>query len=85
MVSGQGPNPQNQSDCQVYDDFVGTGPTSHGQAVGTGCVGGHHRLVTDLAKVSTTPNLSFVIPNVVRRNESMSPRALRPDGWLVQG
>ncbi len=39
MVSGQGPNPQNQSDCQIYDDFVGTGPrVADGQAVGTGCV-----------------------------------------------
>jgi phospholipase C len=39
MVSGQGPNPQNQADCQYYDDFVGTGPTApDGQAVGSGCV-----------------------------------------------
>jgi len=39
MVSGQGPNPQNQGDCQVYDDFAGTGPTAvDGQAVGSGCV-----------------------------------------------
>jgi hypothetical protein len=38
MVSGQGPNPQNQADCQIYDDFVGTGPIYDGQAVGTGCV-----------------------------------------------
>jgi phospholipase C len=39
MVSGQGPNPQTQGDCQIYDDFVGTGPTAlNGQAVGQGCV-----------------------------------------------
>lgn len=45
MVSGQAPNPQNQGDCQVYDDFVGTGPAVSstrspldGQAVGSGCV-----------------------------------------------
>ena len=39
MISGQGPNPQNQGDCQVYDDFVGTGPSAvDGQAVGQGCV-----------------------------------------------
>jgi phospholipase C len=37
-VSGQGPNPQNQADCQNYDDFLGTGPAVGGQAVGTGCV-----------------------------------------------
>lgn len=38
MVSGQGPNPQSQADCQVYDDFVGTGSLAAGQAVGAGCV-----------------------------------------------
>ncbi|HUC35822.1 MAG TPA: alkaline phosphatase family protein [Acidimicrobiales bacterium] len=45
MVSGQAPNPQNQGDCQVYDDFEGappeasgTGTPLDGQAVGTGCV-----------------------------------------------
>ena len=38
MVSGQGPNPQNQADCQIFDDFVGSGPALFGQAVGTGCV-----------------------------------------------
>jgi hypothetical protein len=39
MISGQAPNPQNQADCQVYNDFVGTGPVlTPGQAVGSGCV-----------------------------------------------
>src|SRR6266568_2232913 len=39
MVSGQAPNPDTQSDCQVYSDFVGPGTTvPPGQAVGTGCV-----------------------------------------------
>ena len=45
MVSGQAPNPQNQGDCQVYSEFVGSGPTLSGtgspldgQAVGSGCV-----------------------------------------------
>jgi phospholipase C len=39
LVSGQGPNPQSQADCQSFDDFVGTGPTTvDGQAVGSGCV-----------------------------------------------
>ena len=43
MISGQGPNAQNQSDCQVYTDFVGTqtpdaGLPTDGQAIGTGCV-----------------------------------------------
>lgn len=39
MISGQGPNPQNQADCQVYSDFAGTGPdVPPGQAAGSGCV-----------------------------------------------
>lgn len=33
MVSGEGPNPQNQADCQYFDDFVGSGATAvDGQA-----------------------------------------------------
>lgn len=39
MLSGQAPNPQNQADCQIYSNFVGTGVTvAPGQAVGSGCV-----------------------------------------------
>lgn len=45
MVSGQAPNAENQADCQVYDQFVGTGPIISGtgtpldgQAPGAGCV-----------------------------------------------
>ena len=39
LVSGQGPNAQTQSDCQLYTDFLGLpalGPD--GQAIGAGCV-----------------------------------------------
>ncbi len=38
QVSGQGPNPQTQSDCQTYTPFIGTGTVEPGQAVGSGCV-----------------------------------------------
>jgi len=42
MISGQGPNPQTQADCQTYDDFLPSpavfDPRGNGQAVGTGCV-----------------------------------------------
>lgn len=38
MLSGQAATPQTSSDCQVYADFVQTGLTPDGQAVGTGCV-----------------------------------------------
>lgn len=38
QISGQGPNPQMQGDCQIYSSFVGTGTVSPGQAVGAGCV-----------------------------------------------
>src|SRR3954449_11984614 len=38
VVSGQGPNPQTQSDCQFYTDFVGSTGGPDGQAMGSGCV-----------------------------------------------
>ena len=38
MVSGQAPNPDTQSDCQVYNDFLPGVPTSDGQYIGQGCV-----------------------------------------------
>ena len=39
MISGQGPNPQNQADCQIFSDFVSTGIAQpYGQLIGQGCV-----------------------------------------------
>jgi phosphatidylinositol-3-phosphatase len=38
MVSGQSPNPQTQSDCQFYTEFVPGLATSDGQYIGQGCV-----------------------------------------------
>jgi hypothetical protein len=38
QISGQGPNPQMQADCQSYTPFSGSGMASPGQAVGDGCV-----------------------------------------------
>jgi hypothetical protein len=39
MVSGQGPNPQTQADCQRFTDFVAAaGLDADGQALGSGCV-----------------------------------------------
>ena len=38
QISGQGPNPQTQADCQTYSPFVGTGTAPPGQFVGDGCV-----------------------------------------------
>jgi len=38
MISGQAPNPTTQSDCQDYVEFVQTGTTPDGQAIGAGCV-----------------------------------------------
>jgi hypothetical protein len=38
VVSGQGPNPQTQADCQIYSDFVGMTGGPDGQAMGSGCV-----------------------------------------------
>src|SRR6476646_12244667 len=38
VISGQGPNPQTQADCQIYTDFAGTTGGPDGQAMGNGCV-----------------------------------------------
>ena len=40
MISGQGPNIDTQGDCQIFSDFLTTGPVSAltGQAPGEGCV-----------------------------------------------
>ncbi len=38
QISGQGPNPQMQGDCQIYSQFLGAGTASPGQAIGQGCV-----------------------------------------------
>ncbi|HUE27529.1 MAG TPA: alkaline phosphatase family protein, partial [Solirubrobacteraceae bacterium] len=38
MISGQAPNPQNQGDCQIFDDFTPDTIGAYGQAMGSGCV-----------------------------------------------
>jgi hypothetical protein len=38
VISGQGPNPQTQSDCQFYTDFTPGTMGADGQAMGSGCV-----------------------------------------------
>jgi len=39
LLSGQAPNPLNQSDCQVFADFpAGTAIADNGQIAGSGCV-----------------------------------------------
>jgi phosphatidylinositol-3-phosphatase len=38
QVSGQGPDPKTQADCQRYSKFVRTGTAAPQQAVGDGCV-----------------------------------------------
>jgi hypothetical protein len=38
QISGQGPNPQMQGDCQIYSQFVQAGTVAPDQAVGSGCV-----------------------------------------------
>jgi hypothetical protein len=38
MLSGQAATPQTRADCVTYADFIQTGTTPDGQAIGTGCV-----------------------------------------------
>jgi len=57
QISGQGPNPQTQADCQIYSPFVGTQTTPPGQAVGNGCV--YPASVPTLAGQLTSSGLSW--------------------------
>jgi phosphatidylinositol-3-phosphatase len=38
MISGQAATPDTRNDCRVFADFVLTGTTPDGQAIGNGCV-----------------------------------------------
>lgn len=38
QISGQGPNPDIQADCQIFSTFQQTGTAAPGQAMGGGCV-----------------------------------------------
>src|SRR5436305_2904540 len=38
MISGQAPNPQNQADCQIFNDFEPDVIGPNDQAIGSGCV-----------------------------------------------
>jgi hypothetical protein len=38
LISGQAANPGTMSDCQQFTEFVATGVTPDGQAIGSGCV-----------------------------------------------
>lgn len=57
QLSGQGPNPQTQADCQVYSDFVAIGTFPPGQALGQGCV--YPRRVTTIADQLLARGLSW--------------------------
>ncbi len=47
MVSGQGPNPVTQADCQNYIPFFQIGTAEYGQAIGQGCI--YQRNVSTIA------------------------------------
>jgi len=57
QISGQGPNPQTQGDCQVYSRFVQVGTVAPGQAVGQGCA--YPSTVPTLAGQLTSHGLSW--------------------------
>ena len=52
QVSGQGPNPDMQGDCQTFSNFAQTGTQAPQQAVGAGCVfpRGVNSLPTQMSK-----------------------------------
>ncbi|MFL5826660.1 MAG: alkaline phosphatase family protein [Thermoleophilaceae bacterium] len=58
MVSGQAPNPQTQSDCQFFTEFLpGIAGPSDGQYVGSGCV--HPAAVKTVANQLDDKGLSW--------------------------
>src|SRR3954452_3147912 len=57
MVSGQGPNPATQSDCQIFQEFLPGTIGADGQAMGAGCV--YPSSVKTVADQLTTAGLTW--------------------------
>lgn len=38
LISGQAPNPATNEDCEIFAEFISSGTTADGQAIGKGCV-----------------------------------------------
>ena len=57
LISGQAPNETVNLDCEVFEEFVSTGITADGQAIGKGCV--YPPSVTTLANQLEAANLSW--------------------------
>ncbi len=57
LISGQAPNQTVNLDCEVFEEFVGTGVTADGQAIGKGCV--YPPSVTTLANQLEAAKLSW--------------------------
>ncbi len=55
QISGQGPNPDMQADCQNFPTFTQTGTQAPGQAMGRGCV--FPKNVRSLPRQMTTKHL----------------------------
>lgn len=57
LISGQAPNPATNEDCERFEEFVSTGTTADGQAIGRGCV--YPANVLTLANQLEAANLSW--------------------------
>jgi phospholipase C len=57
LISGQAPNESTNLDCEVYSEFVSTGLTPDGQAIGKGCV--YPPTVKTLANQLEAANLTW--------------------------
>ncbi len=57
LISGQAPNQATNFDCEVFSEFVSTGMTRDGQAIGKGCV--YPKLVQTITNQLESAHLSW--------------------------
>ena len=60
LISGQAPNPATEYDCPQFTEFVSTGFTADGQAIGSGCVYPAERADDCRAATGRSPELEGV-------------------------
>ena len=68
MISGQAATPETRNDCQTFADFILTGITPDGQAIGSGCV--------YPSVIKTLPDQLHAIGKTWRMTRKVNPAAI---------